>query len=171
MIARRLIRSRAKDLLRSCQIITPPVDVDALAAKLGILISVTELTDDVSGFLVRKEDKVIIAVTSNDSPKRRRFTAAHEIGHFLLHMSKPIFVDEFAVHFRSRASGQGFSQEEMEANTFAAELLMPDDWLAQDVEKHGLGKDGLVRSLALRYEVSEEALAFRLTNLGYSLYF
>src|SRR5439155_18530777 len=66
-------------------------------------------------------------VSEADSLARRRFTAAHELGHFILHR---------AVMGRFRADTEATLREadeevadrmEREANRFAAELLMPAD--------------------------------------------
>ncbi len=50
---------------------------------------------------------------------------------------------------------------ESNANQFAADLLMPYDWIRKDFKKPG--NDATL--LAQRYEVSEQALWFRLKNL------
>ena len=51
---------------------------------------------------------------------------------------------------------------------FAAELLMPRDWLLADVGELGIDAAGdeAVGNLARRYGVSQSAMAFRLVNLG-----
>jgi Zn-dependent peptidase ImmA (M78 family) len=51
-------------------------------------------------------------------------------------------------------------QNEREANNFAAELLMPEERLVHEAAEHSLAR------LAKRYEVSQEAMSFRLLNLG-----
>ena len=58
----------------------------------------------------------------------------------------------------------------MEANRFAAEILMPIDFLRRDLEKQefDLADDSQLRSLARRYGVSTQALAIRLNGLGYT---
>ena len=61
--------------------------------------------------------------------------------------------------------------EEMAANRFAAALLMPEDWLLKDVEQRigrqaQLSDEAFVEDLARRYEVSRQAMEFRLANLG-----
>ena len=59
---------------------------------------------------------------------------------------------------------------EIEANTFAAELLMPKKLLERDLRENlddiDLGDDASVGRLANRYKVSISAMTFRLTNLG-----
>ena len=62
-------------------------------------------------------------------------------------------------------------QDEMEANRFAAEILMPIDFLRNDLKgrEFDLADDNELRSLARRYGVSTQALAIRLNSLGYSI--
>ena len=57
----------------------------------------------------------------------------------------------------------------MEATRFAAELLMPTKLLREDLEgkELDLTADETLRFLAKRYGVSAQALAIRLTGLGY----
>ena len=59
--------------------------------------------------------------------------------------------------------------EEIEANRFAAELLMPETMLTDDLrgKKLDIENDELIRELADRYRVSPQALTYRLVNLGY----
>lgn len=79
----------------------------------------------------------------------------------------------FAVRLRDHVSSEAVSTEEIEANAFAAELLMPSKMIMTDIsaltnfidyEKDGL--DNFLKSLASRYEVSEQAMTIRLMNLG-----
>lgn len=164
------VEQRAKDLLERHGATAPPVDVTALAKAEGASIEVQDLGLSVSGLVVRGADgRVVIGVNSSHHPNRQRFTVAHEIGHFLLHGdSATVFVDDKMVHFRDDTQTPRADPREMEANAFAAALLMPDDWLRRDLRdrKIDLSDDSAVRSLAARYEVSQQALTFRLINLN-----
>jgi Zn-dependent peptidase ImmA (M78 family) len=71
---------------------------------------------------------------------------------------------------RNKASSAGTDLEELEANLFAAELLMPISLLEKDLEKIDvvdLEDEAIVAKLAARYKVSTQAMTFRLANLGY----
>jgi len=161
---------RAHELLRDHRVSTPPVDVEALAAAQHIAIESQDLGPSISGLVVRGPDgRATIGVNALHHPNRRRFTIAHEIGHHLLHAdSATLFVDEMMVHFRDAASTAKADPREMEANAFAAALLMPEDWLRVDLRdrKIDLSDDVSVRNLATRYQVSQQALTFRLMNLN-----
>jgi len=161
---------RARDLLRKHGATAPPVDVEALARGDGATIEYQDLGPSVSGLVVRSPDgRVVIGVNSSHHPNRQRFTIAHEIGHHLLHAtSATVFVDDMMVHFRDDEQTGKSDPREMEANAFAAALLMPDDWLRTDLRnrKIDLSDDTAVRNLASRYRVSQQALTFRLMNLN-----
>ena len=96
---------------------------------------------------------------------------AHELGHFLLHQSNSLHVDRAVqAKFRNALSNQGTDVDEIEANLFAAELIMPRSFLAQDLEKIDvidILDDQFLGRLAQRYNVSTHALLLRLINLGY----
>ena len=122
-----------------------------------------------SGLIARKNAKVIIGVNSLHHPNRQRFTVAHEIGHMLLHADQPLIVDGqgFALIGERREGGD--SPREIEANAFAAALLMPADWLVAAIKSNQFDltdeNDAGVRRLAERFGVSQQAMMFRLINL------
>ncbi|MGH3265723.1 MAG: ImmA/IrrE family metallo-endopeptidase [Trebonia sp.] len=69
---------------------------------------------------------------------RRRFTIAHELGHYFLHVSETLHVDR-AAHFRLRSqlSSEGIDVTEIQANRFAASLMMPDEMILKDMKAEG----------------------------------
>ena len=170
-----LIRRTVNRLLEELEIEEPPVQVKAVARHCGARIVRVpgEEDDDLSGFLYRDGEKAaVIGVNKDQAAVRQRFTIAHEIGHLLLHENDQVHVDrEFKVQLRSGVSSQGTNLDEVEANRFAAELLMPSELLRSDVEGRdfNLADDEELRFLARRYGVSTQALAIRLNSLGYGL--
>jgi Zn-dependent peptidase ImmA (M78 family) len=150
-----------------------PVPVAILAKSLGAEVHYQSAKDDLSGFLLRdRETKhAIIGVNANHAPTRKNFTAAHELGHFMLHDFDDVHVDRHSkVWLRDQTSSQGISIEEMEANLFAAELLMPAKFLEKDIERHrtlDLTDENVISELADTYKVSPQAMAIRLSYLGY----
>lgn len=150
-----------------------PVDVEAIAEALGIVIRYVEEPSPVSGVLVQDDNgSPIIGVNYNHHPNRRRFTIAHELGHYRLHRGKRnMFVDR-EVFRRDEVSSLAVDRLEIEANAFAASLLMPEDELLADAERaiRRLGPkpdaERLSKNLARQYSVSKQAMSFRLANLG-----
>ena len=171
MRKRRDVELEARKLLGNNSISRPPVLVDELAAALGIEVRSSAGKDDVSGALIRNDDSVVIAVNSSHHENRQRFTIAHEIGHFLLHKGTHFhFDDDFRVNYRRADSTELTTDEEREANWFAAALLMPEhflkkDWLRLRLENHAPLL--ATQSLAMRYKVSPKAMEIRLVNLGF----
>jgi Zn-dependent peptidase ImmA (M78 family) len=171
MRKRRDIELEARKLLENNSVSRPPVPVEELAAGLAIDVRYSAGNDDVSGALIRSEDSVVIAVNSAQHENRQRFTIAHEIGHFLLHKGTQVhFDDDFRVNYRKADSTGIATDDEKEANWFAAVLLMPEhflrkDWLRLRLENHAAL--GAIQSLAVRYKVSPKAMELRLVNLGF----
>ena len=123
---------------------------------------------DMSGMLVREPDRVVIGVNECHSDSRQRFTIAHELGHFHLHKGRSVIIDsDVRVNFRDRVSSLATDREEIEANRFAAALLMPDhmvrSWVAHESFQTA---PELVERLAKSFRVSKAAVNFRLVNLG-----
>lgn len=162
------VTRKVNKLLTAHSVFRPPVPVDKIAEKLGLELMVMALDPDMSGALISDEGVVIVAVNEAHSRVRRRFTVAHEVGHFVLgHLSDVPHIDrEFTSIHRNEVSSQATDPREIKANAFAASLLMPEDFLMKDFVRMG-GFDGQTLSqTALRYQVSEQALRYRLVNLG-----
>ena len=109
--------------------------------------------------LVRKGSRGIIRVRAGMSePGRRRFSIAHELGHWELHATSQWFACS-AANLRDYRQ----SPEEAEANTFAAELLMPTYLLRERCEKE-MPSLALVKSIADDFCVSLTAAGIRLLH-------
>jgi Zn-dependent peptidase ImmA (M78 family) len=146
----------------------PPVPVDQIVQAQGIAIRATSL-GDVSGLVVRKGKEIVIGVNKDHPSTRRRFTIAHELAHALLHHGEEVRYDrDFRVNLRSEASGLGVDVEEIEANFFAARLLMPRRFLEADPEAALVDVEDAqaVGKLAKRYGVSAHAMSIRLGSLA-----
>lgn len=155
-------------LLSEVGVTAPPVPIESIVKARGISIRLMDLKE-VSGLVVRDSNAVVIGVNKTHPLTRRRFTIAHECAHALLHEGKEVHYDkDFRVDFRSGMSSLGVDVEEMEANFFAACILMPRRFLAADPMVSELDVEDaapLVRALATRYKVSTQAMSIRLGNL------
>jgi Zn-dependent peptidase ImmA (M78 family) len=162
--------SRAKQLLEDQDVTEAPIDIEALALSQGVLVRFEELEDKISGVLVRKGERVYAAINKLHHPNRQRFTIAHELGHFLLHPKSPtVFVDDALVYFREDDSSSPSDAREVEANMFAAAVLMPKRLLERDIKGRYIDAfdDSALRGLVQKYRVSQQALLIRLTRLGF----
>ena len=173
-MTRRQVEQRAAAVLREAGVTEFPVDVEAVARRRGLDVVPYDLGDGVSGALFVDGDAATIGYNPSDPPVRRRFTVAHELGHYELHArTAPLFVDRsFAVAYRDGRSSTGEVRREREANAFAAALLMPASAIheaVQDLEFDLASEDETaVRELARRFGVSSQAMMFRIMNLGLS---
>jgi Zn-dependent peptidase ImmA (M78 family) len=153
-------------------ITSPPVDPEALAVADGVLVVRRHFEDaDVSGILFRDDDHHVIGVNSAHPLVRQRFTIAHELGHRALHPGRELILDvPVRVNLRDRTSSMASDIEEIEANAFAAALLMPEQMIRERVNRLPLAKrrepDDTAAALARIFKVSASALSFRLINLG-----
>lgn len=161
------ITKQVNQLLAEHNITKPPVPVAKLARDLGARIRVGPLPDELSGFLLREENTVTIGVNSLHPKSRQLFTLAHELGHLRLHPAAN-FVDRSFFYFRDARSADATDSREMEANQFAADLLMPEPFILAAVGKHSvdLEDEDQISALATRFGVSGQALVYRLMNLN-----
>jgi Zn-dependent peptidase ImmA (M78 family) len=163
------ILSQVKDLLNTFGVNQAPVDVMSFIKQKDIDLSYEQLDDDWSGFCVRSPGGSKVVLNEKHHIHRQRFTAAHELGHLILHCGhddeEQVFVDKTVAYNRNDASSSGEVKKEIEANRFAAELLMPKKFIEKDIE----GKESLryedVEELAKKYEVSERAMTIRIEKL------
>lgn len=163
------IEKKTELLLTQCGLFNVPIDVTALAGKLGIVIEPKNLDDNISGFLVKKEGKSVIGVNQNHHEVRQRFTIAHEEGHFTLHSDTSLFVDDYkgSILYRANNKSQDYRMEK-EANMFAACLLMPKKLVLSELAKldEDMEYESKLYSLSKKFIVSKEAMDYRLKALG-----
>ena len=164
------IRS-AGDLIREYKINTKSaIDVKDICKQLGINLFITDISDleekynkkKVSGALYFADGKADIFVNAKDSEERQRFTIAHELGHYFLHIDKTSAQKRAIVSLRSDRNDL-----ERSADFFAAELLMPADRV-NDVYKEFEEKQKIpyISDLAQIFNVSKAAMHYRLDSLG-----
>jgi len=142
-----------------------PVPVVDIAKKLGLPVYEIEmpLIEGVipSGVLNKlKDGNWGIILNNKDAHTRKRFSIAHEIGHFLTHKDRA-FVDAFTAGETFYRDGTGDEQLEKEANFFAANLLMPAEKI-----KEVWALSSNPSEMARKFDVSEVSMTFRLKNLG-----
>lgn len=160
------IERTAWRILKDNDLACAPVDVDGLADCLGVDVSYESMEDEVSAMLLVEDGEAHIVVNDDHHPNRQRFSAAHELGHYELHTAgeDQLFVDR--AFFRNQASSIGVSRQEIEANAFAAALLMPRKLIEEELPDDD-SADIDVFKMAKIFGVSEHAMTIRLINLGY----
>lgn len=163
------IERQALAILMRLDIDEVPVPIDYVARQHGLRVAPAHLGDDISGVLVVSNGKGAIGYNPGHPLVRRRFTIAHELGHFVLHKDKPLFVDEisrFTVMKRDGRSATGDDHREREANAFAASILMPKHILEREFYEcwFNLTDEDALRTLASKFQVSMQAMSIRLAN-------
>lgn len=150
----------AREVLEECWDGRLPIDPVRIAGTFGVKTFSADLDENVSGSLVkRKGSDPEILLNREDSRNRKRFTAAHELGHYVWRSERP---EEYEyVDCRDERSSSGTLEEERFANGFAASLLMPREALES---LQGEGTPDFL--LAKQFGVSREAMHNRLDNLG-----
>jgi Zn-dependent peptidase ImmA (M78 family) len=150
-----------------------------VAQSLGAQVRPEFADDQISGALYYEDDGPVIGVNASHHPNRQRFTIAHECAHLSLH-DQAVYVDRAYPSGRPPAGSPAFLRNavssdavdpiEIEANRFAACLLMPKPFLLDDLRLAALPLTSeTVAGLARRYDVSGQAMTYRLTNLGIPL--
>ena len=162
---------RARSVLARDGVRQPPVPVDEIAGRLGITVVYNPSEEEVAGVLYRDGDSVSMIVNSSSEKSRQRFTVAHEIGHFLLHRGEVFLDKRVRVNLLDTGPGLATAFEEIQANQFAAELLMPREWMIEEVDRRfqhqrQTSEDDLLDGLAEHFSVSWDAVEYRLANLG-----
>lgn len=148
------------------------IDVKKICKFYGIDVKSENLANDISGLFVFKDNKPFIRYNENEGLERRRFTIAHELGHFILHKDTPLFVDKVdRTLYRNMDSSTGEYKKEREANSFAASLLMPRIFIDEEINNLPKNTKDPIASLSKKFKVSEQAMTYRLANLGYHLGF
>ena len=153
---------RARDVLAEVCIYEPPVNPIAVAKRLGFAVFASKFeSSDMSGRCQKANGRIRIDVSAYDAPTRRNFIIAHEIGHALLHLQG---IDDAVIsdpEYRWATSDERSPYKEVEANRFAAALLMPSEWVVERFDA-----DPNVDSLARQFGVSREAMKIQLERLG-----
>lgn len=129
---------------------------------------VGEPATKLAGCLFWVKDDGWAFIDADSIVSRRRFSAAHELGHAILHRdTMGGFIADVAIH----ETDDNEVQREREANRFAAELLMPKE-ICQARAAEMRSAHGACPRLVLAYRlasellVSAEAMRYRLKNLG-----
>lgn len=150
-----------------------PAPVERIAKVLGAQVLYSPLDKELSGMVFIKNGIPIIGVNSLHHPNRQRFTIAHEIAHIWLHsdlISSSVHVDKkFSelVLRRDSISAQGTNNVEIEANQFAAALLIPENSLKEMLSETTLDieDESALEELAKKFKVSKSTLQYRIRSL------
>ena len=141
-----------------------PVDIVKLAEDNGLKVvyfNPAQMKGDdfenVSGLLDKANKKIY--VNSTDSPERRQFTIAHELGHYVYDHAE----GKFGLNYRNTTVD--LNSAERQANEFAGEVLVPSPILRKKLKKYALAKPTMVEFARL-FGVSVDVMRIRVERLG-----
>ncbi len=163
--------AEAKAVLKENNIKTFPVPVEKIAKSLGADLRFQPMDDELSGMIYIKDNVPIIGINALHHPNRQRFTIAHECGHLRMHkqeITSAVHVDkQFPMLWRDTVSSTATNSIEIQANQFAAELLMPRELLEKSLAeiKFDIDDGEPLEKLAKKLKVSKQALEYRIRNL------
>ncbi|KIU03875.1 hypothetical protein SZ60_03180 [Frigoribacterium sp. MEB024] len=137
-----------------------PVDPILIANRVGVETFSAQLGNDVFGMLVKPagSGRPQIFLDADQPANRFRFTAAHELGHYVDRSSR---LDGDMAYIDKRSDNDRGNAEEIWANEFAGNLLMPRA-IIQQLESEGLSQFQIADQLG----VSFDALKYRLRMLA-----
>ena len=170
------ILSLVSQILAENAISEAPIPIEKIIQSMGLELRFepfNDAEDPMSGVLFKDDTNLVIGINPNENPNRQRFTMAHELGHFLLHQKENMHIDtRSSVFLRKQLYAKATDQKEIEANLFAAELLMPKKIIEAELgvcKKEGrmISDEEIIENLAIKFKVSAQAMAFRLLNLKF----
>ena len=149
----------ARELLLKMDIKNVPIYPRKIARELGIFVHEREAESGYDGYLMCANGAWGIMINSSIKSKaRKRFTVAHELGHYCIsHHSR----DNYQCFRKDiSATSPAVRQDEREANEFAVELLMPDSSFRADIQRRDISLE-TINYLASRYGTSMTSTAIR----------
>src|SRR5216683_1614306 len=153
--------TKPEEILTAMGITEPgELDIEAIAYACGAMI-VPQPLSGCQGNIIGFGDRAIITVNSNSIPTRRRFTAGHELGHWMKDRGQ----SAFGCSDTQIESEWTLNNPETRANRFASDLLLPLSMFVPLAEGRGLTLD-TVEDLARQFQMSKSATAVRLVQHG-----
>ncbi len=142
-----------------------PVDVLAAMHHVGLAVLFRPL-DGLLGAYIPLGRSAGAVITTQRGLHIQRFTQGHELGHHVLEHKASVDQD---VGFVARGERKGFDSQEIEADAFASEFLLPIWLVAAHIRRQGWGRNNLADpsiayQLALRLGVSFTALCWALVG-------
>lgn len=147
---------------------TRPVDVLEAAQRVGLLVLFRPLVGLLGAYVPTPRSGGML-VTTRRTLHIQRFTAAHELGHHVLGHNALSLDTEKDIGFVARGERSSHDPQEVEADAFASEFLLPGWLLVAHARRHQWGKSDLTRpeiayQLSLRLGVSYAATCWALAE-------
>lgn len=136
------------------------IDLEAIAWTLGAAVNYRPL-DRCEAMIVGGSRRAVITVNSKAIPVRRRFSIAHEIGHWHHHRGRILFCgtrdidnpEDDALHL------------ERQADQFASDLILPNFMVRPRIIKIRRLTLAVIRAIADEFQASDTATLLKLVSL------
>lgn len=144
--------------------LSPPVDVDNLIKEYATL-EYTDIPLDVDGLCLdlKKQGLTRVFINKNKNRSRQIFTAAHELGHIIIPWHTGSIIDENIVQQDKDHESYIHYIQEIEANQFASELLLPTDWIVSTIAKFE-NMANLIKYIRNKTNLSYDMIHFRIVK-------
>ncbi len=159
-----MILTPAERLLQKLGVTEPDeIDLEAIAYHVGACIRFRPL-DGCEARIIGRGDRAIITVNQASSPRRQKFSIAHELGHWQHHMGRPLIcrAEELQSHRHDPTA------PERVADAYASDLLMPNYLFRPLLRNYPKLSFKTVQSVADIFGASRPAAAIRLVEADHS---
>ncbi len=136
------------------------IDIIAIAMERGAIVKEGTLKGSEGRLSVLGKSGIITVKVDIPEQGKKRFIAAHELGHFELHRLRFPTISCSDIDFHKWNKDKIY---EVEANYFAAELLMPETMFKRRIERETLNRK-LLDALSEEFQTSLTATAIRFVN-------
>lgn len=175
-MAKNLIEEKAKEALSLIGYQDGEVDIINIARNLGFTVGIANLPEWDDGFIIIDDNKThiqkitgvktdkIIGVNDKRDLQRKRFTIAHEIGHYMLH-----YAQDKSNLYAHREDKKGKNKEENDADYFAASVLMPKEQFRakyDELKNKNLLTDEIITLLQKHFSVPYESAKRRIKEVA-----
>lgn len=138
------------------------IPMDIFVSALGATL-IKEPLDRCDGKIIRGHKKTLIKINSNIPYEERiRFSIAHEIGHFLLHKKLEVHNETHntLTWFKDAENQAQMGIQELEANEFASELLMPKKLFIKECKGEPFSPQ-LLERISKRFKTSITSIVYK----------
>lgn len=166
---RNYINDLAQQVIKAYNITIPITDIDKIVSRMGGSIEVKKNFDDLCDGTITKEGdgSFRIVISPHQTAQRRLFTIAHELGHLFLHMGFRTNAELWQTQHQEVYRRFGSSEQEYQANEFAASLLMPREEYREFLNENAVNNRINIDTVAEYFHVSQSAATNRGRFLGY----
>lgn len=150
------------NLLNRHNYIDDMVDIANIVRQQNYNVFIDDLDNNISGYVDHENREVVL--NKNETPERRRFTLAHELGHIILNSNNRIQHRDNILN--NQLDIYANDDKEVEANYFAGCILMPRNVFIREFNSIKGDIDYKIQKLAYYFGVSKLAVNVRANVLN-----